>query len=200
VKRSTLVPCTLCLLTWVTSAGLAHAQVATPGSGSRGLSPLSPDPLSNANPAALLKQLAGEVSELKFELQKLQLEIQYGKVAQLERDLQQVQASRKALETEEAALLQGIAQLDQQLSHPALAPEERRELEVSRAELGVSEVERVKNEQQTLAHREEELAKRLETARQRWQELFKRAKQLKSDVVEPRAGLERSGQAARPPR
>jgi cell division protein FtsB len=173
------------LLALAATAGLAQAPAAPPGRGSGRVSRLAPgDPLSNANPATLLQQLAREVSRLKFDLQKLQLEIQYGKVAQLERELQQAQASRKALEAEEAALLQGIAQLDQQLSQPALAPAERRELEVSRAELGLSELERVRTEQQTLAQREEELGKRLGAARQRWQELFDKAKQLKAEAGE----------------
>jgi hypothetical protein len=184
------------LLALVAGAGLAQAQAAPPGNGQPNR--LAPeDPLSNANPAALLKQLAREVSQLKFELQKLQLELQYGKVAQLERDLQRAQASHRALEAEEAGLLQGIAQLDQQLSQPALAPAERRELEVSRAELGLSELERVRNEQQKLTEREQELGKRLETARQYWQELFEKAKQLKAEAGEASAAPGRPAPATR---
>jgi hypothetical protein len=192
-RRSEMLQSTLrtsfCLLALTASTLLARAQTTAQTSGAPGPGVVASNSAGNEaeHLPALLKRLSVEISKLRLNLAQQQLEDQ---AAQLERELQQAQAEQRQLQERERAFNQDIARLDQQLSQPTLATEERAGLEAIKAELAAAGLERLRAELQRIAQREAELKAHLEQAEQRWQELAEQARELKVEDGKGRGGNE----------
>ena len=129
--------------------------------------------------AALVRQLAVEVTKLKTEVTELRFELQQAKVVKLEKDLRQLQADKRKLETHRAELQSEIATIDQHLNLP-LEAEERAELESTRTVLAERTPENLRVEEQRLAQKESELYGQLLQDQGRLQELKKNLERLQN--------------------
>jgi hypothetical protein len=197
---STLIATTMCWLVFIT--GLASAQTAAPSSknmsadasASAALNQQAETPVTQT---ALLRQLMQEVKALKLEVYKLQLELQRGKIAQLEGELQQARSDQERLGGRESEFKQEIAEMEQQLGQETLTAEERMELEAAKASLLARRPAWLQVEQQRIAEQEAEVLKRLEQERQRWQELVEKGKELGIEAGESSTGTQRLSRPSR---
>ncbi|MEP7341059.1 MAG: hypothetical protein ABI977_25230 [Acidobacteriota bacterium] len=83
MKRTALITSAICWLAlWISAAS---AQTTVTASATRNG--------QDENSAASLSQLAREVGQLKLEVLRLQIELQRGKLAQVEREIEQVPAA-----------------------------------------------------------------------------------------------------------
>jgi hypothetical protein len=171
MKRPIFIATIICLLVLITTAGLAQAQTAAPTIDRAG----SADPSRDLT--ALVQHLSAEVQKLRIEVHQLQLELQQGKVTQVEQELQKVQADKRKIEQQEKEFSHEIAQMDERLSQPTLAPEEQAELTATRAELLSQGPARFLTRQQQITQQEAEVTRRLGQEQQRLQELVKAAKE-----------------------
>lgn len=171
MKRPIFITTIICFLLLITTAGLAQAQIATPTIDRAGSSDPAPDL------TALVQQLSVEVRKLRVEVYQLQLELQQGKVTQLEHELQKVQADKRKIEQQEKEFSHEIAQMDERLSQPTLAPEEQAELTAMRAESLSKGPARFLAKQHQITQQEAEVTSRLGQEQQRLQELIKAAKE-----------------------
>jgi hypothetical protein len=182
MKRLFIIESALWFLVLVATARLASAQTAVElGSPAAGV---SPDALKAElkGLTGMVSQISLELRKLKFEVQKLQLENQRIKILPLERELQELQSTRKQFEQEESTLSREITQRETQPGLSALASEERAGQEASQAEMARNALDRLQRDQQVLAQKEAELSRRLALEQQRWQEMFEIAKALLAEA------------------
>ena len=129
---------------------------------------------------AWLRFIGLEVRQLRVELFEHRLASEGEKITVLERDLAVARADRAALQAEESAHRQQIANLDAQLASAGVDPEARAQMEASKSELGGRAAERIRTTQSTLGAREAEINDRMRLAKTHLQTLANRMKQLSS--------------------
>ena len=132
-------------------------------------------PPDSADLPVRVQQLETEVRTLRVTLIRWQLTLQTAQIAQLESELQKVQAEKQKAEQLEAGRLVQLQQVTEILSSPALTAESRAEVESLRAALA----------SRTPAHQREELERyeremsiKLEREQQQRSQLLKQARDL----------------------
>jgi aspartate aminotransferase-like enzyme len=123
-------------------------------------------PATAASPA-VLNQIAAELRELKREFLEDRIERQEARVSALERELQRAHFDLQSGDDSQRTESQDAMQLDQQLSDPALSPEQRAELEAVRTEVAAT----AQRERSAQRQRESETAESLHHERARLESL-----------------------------
>src|SRR5262249_43408364 len=167
MKRTMITAVTVGLLVFVTMAGLAQAQASNQ---------------NGENPAALIKQVSAEVTQLRLEVIQQAIELQNWKIQWLERESQPIQSERQQLAEQEQAIKQLIAELEKHVGN--LNPPQEgvtSEVEAIKATYTEKGLKALSIKQQLIVQREAELTDQLEKERQRLQELINRAKKLRGE-------------------
>src|SRR5262245_16287253 len=190
MKRANSVTAIISLLMFASIA--SYAQTTD----SNNTSNTNASNLQASNLSVTVNQLVAEVKTLKTEVLKLKLELQQSKVERLERELHELQASKRKTEDRENEFKRELATVEERLSKPIYDNEERVELENARVKLMEKEQLRPRTAQQEVSQQETELSQRLAREQETWQEMVEKARKLGIEVSENLATRDRSSRSA----
>lgn len=131
---------------------------------------------------ATISRMAVELRTLKAELLECRLEIQAGKVAWLERELQQAHFDKQGLEAAARMQVQEIREVDHRLSSPELAGDERSELQSVRAEITGGRLNQTRVDLEAAARRHVAIGTQLQAEQQKLQALWQRMTALSKEL------------------
>jgi hypothetical protein len=137
-----------------------------------------PLPQAVAHQGDALAQLTADVHALKVEVLRLRFEAEETRMSEIERELSLSAEARRQLTEEEHVLNQELSESDAQLRLPELSPEQRQELQSTRAEKMTAGMSRLHSERARAHEREASLRQRLQRTRQARAQLLARAAEL----------------------
>lgn len=169
MQRVRLIVTTICLLIACATTDWAQTGNSTAASNPKQQAP---------DLAAQVRQLAAEVRSLKLEMLKLRFESQQAKLAQVERELEQTQISKRRLEAQETGFNRELAEIDERLREPDLEASEQTQLEAAKVKMAQGGQQKLYSQRLRLAQQEAEIKERLAREQERWQELVEQARKL----------------------
>lgn len=156
-----------CLLTLIVFAVVSGAQ---PGAART----------EQSDVAELRQQFKAELTGLRVELLEQGLEFQRWKIAQLDRELQRVEAETRQLDEAEQGIFRQLAEVEQSIEPAAGESETHGEQTGMKAQLTGPRLRGVQTKRQPLLAQADDLRGQLRQEREHEQELVKKLTQLKS--------------------